>query len=203
MALEMVSVGIGVAGLVGLVSTCLDVLDKVNTYKNFDAESRSLALYFETDKRRFKKWLLGVGIVNGRLQDVHHQLLDDASQRQLVFDIVSHMCAVWSAGGASVAAFDLAVPDDAHAFPGRGGTVGTSRVQEPPSSTLPMVASKRTKMAWTLSGKKKFTDQLETFGKLVNCLYHLVPPARLGGEHSEYNLAGRERNKAAQDGKMT
>jgi hypothetical protein len=203
MVLEIVGVGIGVVGLAGLVSTCLDVLDKVDTYKNFGAESRSLELCFEADKHRFKKWLLGVGIVNGCLQDEHHQLLDDDSMSQLVVKIVRHICALWSAGGASAAAFDFVNQHDAHAFPGGGDTVGKSRAQKPPSSTLPMVASKRKRMAWALGGKAKFITQLESFGTLVNRLYDLVPPAQFSGGHSGNKLAGPEVHMATEDGKIT
>jgi hypothetical protein len=42
--MEVAGVGIGVVGLAGLVSSCLDVLEKVDTYKTFGSDAQSLSL---------------------------------------------------------------------------------------------------------------------------------------------------------------
>jgi hypothetical protein len=96
--MESADLGVGVVGLVGVVHASLNILDKVDTYKDFGTESRSLWLRFEAHKHRFRKWLHGVGIVNGRIQNKHHQLLDDAGLAELVGRIVVHICVLWSAG---------------------------------------------------------------------------------------------------------
>ena len=52
----------GFAGLAGLFTTCLDIIDRVDSYKDFGIESRSIIAQFEVDKPLFKKWATDVGI---------------------------------------------------------------------------------------------------------------------------------------------
>jgi hypothetical protein len=190
--MEAAGIITGVEGLLGLVA-----LDKVDTYEDIDTESRSIALCFEEDKHRFQTWLYGVGILNNHTPDEHNQLLDDDSLRLLVVNVLFHICTLWSARHESLTAFDGADPDDADAFPGGGGTVEESRVHKQPCPTQQPVASKREKLAWALGGKAKFIARLETFGRLVNCLYLLVSPTRFRGL-----LTAPEVHMAAHDGKF-
>jgi hypothetical protein len=41
---------------------------------------------FDADKYRFSRWLLAVGIVNGRLKDNHHPLLDDPALQPILIN---------------------------------------------------------------------------------------------------------------------
>jgi Prion-inhibition and propagation len=63
----------GIVGLAGLYNTCLDVIDKVDSYKDFDVESRSIIAY----RLLFQKWGKNVGIDKPVLADKHHANLDD------------------------------------------------------------------------------------------------------------------------------
>ncbi len=201
--MEPAGIGVGLVEPVGLVSKCLRILDEVDAGKISGAESRLLALCFEADKCRFLTWLLGVGIVDGRIEDNHNPLLDDDSQRQLVFSILSRMSAIWSAGDVLIAPVNGADLDDGHAFPGGGSAVEKTKVQKLLSPTQPTVASKRAKSAWALGGQAKFITQLEAFGTLVNRLYNLVPPARFGEGFSVPQLASPIVHMAAHDSKIT
>jgi hypothetical protein len=52
----------GFAGLASLFSTCLDVIERVDSYKDFGVESRCIIARFEADKHPFTKWAQDVGI---------------------------------------------------------------------------------------------------------------------------------------------
>ncbi len=68
------------------ISTCLDVLDKVDAYKSSGSNSHVMSACFDADKYRFSRWLLAVGIVNGRLKDNHHPLLDDPALQPILIN---------------------------------------------------------------------------------------------------------------------
>jgi hypothetical protein len=181
--MEIAGVGIGVVGLAGLVSTCLDVLERVDTYKAFGSDAQSLSLCFEADKHRFRQWLQTVGFVNGRLADAHNPLLDDPALKPLVYKILSHVCSIWGVGSARLSALEIADLGKADALPrgGGGGDGKLLRARKPTNPTRPSQSSKRTKIGWALGGgKAKFMTQLESFEALVNRLYSLVPPAGMG-----------------------
>lgn len=62
----------GFAGLAGLFSTCLGVIERVDSYKDFGAESRSIIAQFEADKYLFAKWAQDVGIDKDNLKNNYH-----------------------------------------------------------------------------------------------------------------------------------
>lgn len=67
----------GIVGLAGLFSTCLDVIERVESYKDFEIESRSIFSQFKADKLLFQRWAKRVGINELGLKEEHHKGLDD------------------------------------------------------------------------------------------------------------------------------
>ncbi|KAF2469631.1 ankyrin-1, partial [Lindgomyces ingoldianus] len=59
--MEPAGLAVGTIALVSLFSTCLEALEKLDNYKNFQIDSHHLAAQFEVDKLRFEKWGLAVG----------------------------------------------------------------------------------------------------------------------------------------------
>lgn len=57
----MEAIGFAV-GIAGLFSTCMDVVEKVNIYKDFEANSSALAAVFRADKLYLEQWASKVGI---------------------------------------------------------------------------------------------------------------------------------------------
>ncbi|GKT51786.1 uncharacterized protein ColSpa_11967 [Colletotrichum spaethianum] len=53
--MEPVGLAVGIVGLAGLFSSCLEAVEKFDSYKNFGRDSRSLATLFDTDKHRFEQ----------------------------------------------------------------------------------------------------------------------------------------------------
>lgn len=75
-------------GLIGLVSTYLDVIDRVNSYNDFGQEFRAINTLFDTDKFLFRKWAQNVGIGPGQLKDSHHKGLDDPETYRTVENVL-------------------------------------------------------------------------------------------------------------------
>lgn len=67
--MEPISFTAGIVGLVGLFSVCLDVIDKVDSYKEFGLESRSVVAQFKADKHLFANWAQDVGIHKSKLKN--------------------------------------------------------------------------------------------------------------------------------------
>jgi hypothetical protein len=59
--MELVGLAVGVAGLVGLFNTCLDLLDKFDSWRGCGSNLRSLAAQFQAHKPRFENWGHAVG----------------------------------------------------------------------------------------------------------------------------------------------
>jgi hypothetical protein len=53
--MEPIGFTVGIVGLAGLFSVCLDVIDKVDSYKDYRVESRSIIAQFDADKHLFTK----------------------------------------------------------------------------------------------------------------------------------------------------
>ncbi len=183
--MEIAGLGVGIvslAGLASLVGTCVDILDRVDAYRTFGPDSSAMALCFEADKHRLFRWLHNVGIENGRVDKVHHPLLDDSAVGPLVHRILASICNVWAAASDSsrLLESDRSQPDMTATLYGGGrgaASMAQSRPQLPHPTKRHALAAKKIKIGWALGGKAKFAAQLESFEALVNRLYSLVPPA--------------------------
>jgi hypothetical protein len=87
--MEPIGFAVGIAGLAGLFSVCLDVIDKVDSYKDFGVESRSIIAQFEADKHLFTKWAQDVGIDKDKIKNNHHSHLDNPKTNLIVRKILS------------------------------------------------------------------------------------------------------------------
>ncbi|KAK1579336.1 prion-inhibition and propagation-domain-containing protein, partial [Colletotrichum navitas] len=156
-------------GLAGLFSSCLEAVQRFDSYKNFGRDSRSLATQFDADKHRFEQWGRAVGFENGRLSDSHHPALDDAQKLTVVrklLDSIQDFCS----DAADALYQQYTQPDDGLA---KSGSISPRQIQ--PRYGAPM-ASRWRKAAWALTGKTKQTGHVQTFATLVQYLYDVVPP---------------------------
>ncbi|KAH6990055.1 hypothetical protein EDB80DRAFT_781838 [Ilyonectria destructans] len=79
--METAGLVVGLAGLAGLFNSCLESINKVQSYQTFGTDSHVL-------DTRFKRWGLGVGIEQGRLLPDHHSALDDKDTSTVVTDLL-------------------------------------------------------------------------------------------------------------------
>ncbi|KAM0188491.1 hypothetical protein ACHAPI_010598 [Fusarium lateritium] len=155
---------IGVAGLAGLFTSCLEALDKVQSYRTFGTDSHVLDTRFKAARARFERWGPGVGIEQGRLKHAHHPALDDKAVSDAVAELL-HIVVE-------------AICDASNVPPRRARGIGKDSLQrDRPMPRNAMHESKTKKMSWALWGKGKRTEQVEIFEKLVQQLHNLVPPS--------------------------
>ncbi|KAI0199187.1 prion-inhibition and propagation-domain-containing protein [Astrocystis sublimbata] len=173
--MEPAGLAVGIAGLVGIFSTCLDIVERWDSYKDFGVEFGSLVARFKADKIRFRQWGQLVGIDKSKHGDGYHKALDDPSIRRVVDEILQ-----------SIKHFD----DDTGNFPpalrpisGSVDTLAHSKTVlprgRPQFEKYQGATSRKSRLEWALRGKARFLALVESFDALVQKLYDLVPPDQL------------------------
>jgi Prion-inhibition and propagation len=87
--MEVAGLAIGVAGIAGLSSACVDALERIDSYRKFGIEANIVLTRFEIDKLLLKRWGIYVGIDKGRVVGPHHSCLDDEETQQVVRDTLT------------------------------------------------------------------------------------------------------------------
>ncbi|KAH7236530.1 ankyrin-1, partial [Fusarium tricinctum] len=80
----MEAVGLAV-GLVSLFSTCLEAVQRIDSYKTAGRDSRLLRAQLNATMHLFERWGDSVGIGKGKLSDNHHPALDDPKNFSLLW----------------------------------------------------------------------------------------------------------------------
>ncbi|KAF5540016.1 ankyrin repeat domain-containing protein [Fusarium mexicanum] len=157
----MEPVGLAV-GLVGLFSTCMDVMQRVDSYRTAGRDSRQLDAQLNATMHLFERWGDGVGISKGKLSDNHHPDLDNPRTYAVTKGLLN-----------SIKDFSATSNDP----PSPGGLQKTASFPTSGDITshVPKI-SKWQKTAWALRGKLKQTTHVQALAGLVSDLYSVVPP---------------------------
>lgn len=170
--MEPVGLAVGIVGLAGLFSTCLDVIERVDSYRDFGHDLGFLAAQFKTERLRFKQWGRALGIEHGYLSKDSHPALGDPETIRTAAELLSLVQKVYDGGLDDPGLPRPLLPDAKTAgdgfFPGLAHRGASSE-------------SKRGKLAWALREKRRVTAQVTEFGLLVHYLYTLVPPEGVNG----------------------
>ncbi|EWY99949.1 hypothetical protein FOYG_03874 [Fusarium oxysporum NRRL 32931] len=154
--MEVTGLAVGVVGLAGLFSVCLDSLSRFQSYRESNSETHVLDTRFRAARARFEQWGLSVGISNGRLQPDHHHGLDNKETADLLESILQIIAKT--------------VCDESILQRSRTGP----RPQNGQFGGLWQSRSKRLK--WALGGQESRNEQVDIFEKLVQQLHNLIPP---------------------------
>lgn len=162
--MEAAGLAIGAAGLVSLFGSCLDALDRIDSFRDFAKESLYLQIQLDSAKIRLRQWGEAVGFQEERLSNSHHELLNDPEILALIREtllIIRHECSKTKESRSQ----DQLLESNEH--------VNADRSQ---SRILSIHGSWRRKMAWSLRQKAKRSGQVERVQSLVQNLYDLVSP---------------------------
>jgi hypothetical protein len=167
----------GFVGLAGLFSTCLEVIDRVDSYKDFGVESRSIITQLEADKHIFIKWAQDVGIDQDPDKAKNNSNFDNPETILIVQKVLWNIQEIFSKTERTVSSLQTVVEAGPTSFPDGIHFLN----QRKKSQNLEGGISKRSRIGWSLRGKAKFTHQVQQFGALVQRLHSLVPPDGLTG----------------------
>jgi hypothetical protein len=164
--MEVAGLAIGIAGLAGLFTSCVDALDKLQTYKAFSGDAHRLDTQFEAERLRFRQWGHDVGLEQGQLNSTgQHRALEEPATNATVCELLRIVHALCEPGELVRKSSGLETDDKAQA-------------QKVPST------SKRKKLAWALWGKDKRKEEVGLLKDIVDQLFNLVPPTNVG-EHGQ------------------
>jgi len=182
---------IGVVGLAGLFSVCLDVIETVDSYKDYGPESRSIIAQFEADKHLFKNWAQDVGIDRDKTNNNYQNRLDDPETNLIVQKVLSSIQEIFSQTEGTVSNLQPAVDVGPTSFPRGIHFLNTRQKSQNPGAAI----SKRGRIGWSLRSKAKFIYQVQQFGALVQRLHSLVPPdAQTGAVKVHRSTIGNDLN---------
>lgn len=168
--MEPISFAAGVVGLAGLFSVCLDVVDKVDSYKDFAVESRSIIAQFEADKFLFTKWAKGVGIHKDVSENNYHSDLDNPEINLRVQWILSGIQEIFRKTDRTASNLRSMIEAGPNPFPD-GILFHNTRIKP---QKLKGDISKRSRIGWSFRTKARFIAQVQQFGALVQRLQSLV-----------------------------
>ncbi|KAH7163707.1 hypothetical protein DER46DRAFT_604910 [Fusarium sp. MPI-SDFR-AT-0072] len=155
--METTGLVIGVAGLAGLFTSCLEAVNIVQSYQTFRTDSHTLNTRFKVAKTLFEQWGLRVGIEQGRLLPHHHSGLDDENTSIRVMELL-HI-------------ITKTICDESNMPLHRTGAGGRGGEQ----TYTGMPGSRRQKLSWATRRKGVRIEEVEIFEKLVDQLDKLVP----------------------------
>ncbi|KAF8252071.1 hypothetical protein K440DRAFT_609907 [Wilcoxina mikolae CBS 423.85] len=185
MPIDPIGLALGLAGLPGLFTACLGILDRISTAKSYGKDYRIFTTKVETERLRLLLWGQAVGLApaadgtsppsSPQLQDPRigkavcelltwaFQLFEDEEgmrKRHISSGTSARAFVTYLPGRNNIAQQMAAVSVDSPRGRARGN-VKTSAVM---------------KMKWAISGKRKSEKLLEDLSWFVDKLHELVPP---------------------------
>ncbi len=171
--MEFVGLSIGIAGLAGLFSACMDAIEHVHAYKNSDYESGYITAPFSANKILFHRWAEDVGIAGGELKDVHHPDLDNVEVASVVGRMLSIMNEIFCRTDSISSKLPIKSIDNEISSLSKTHSSSIKKLFSTKISHSS--ASRGDRLFWALGGKAHLIAQVEAFGVFVGKLYEIVP----------------------------
>ena len=169
--MEPVGLAVGIVGLAGLFSSCLEVVEKVSAYKSFEKDSSRLGSQFKATKLRLKHWGEAVGLsTDGTLASKHHAALDDPDTCEMVKELLKCIADASMANAGHGATLNGPVQTQK----GRG-VLSTSLLHRP-MDAKPLSKTRSNRIGWALTGRSNRIEEVDVLQELVQHLHDLVPP---------------------------
>jgi hypothetical protein len=182
--MEPVSFAVGIAGLAGLFSTCLDVIEKAKMYRDFGSEHSLISTKYKADKVMFQLWAQKVGIGKLGPQDARHNHLDNPEIATIVQMILLSIKDIFTKSEGDLSKIQLISEHDANGFFEFGNDLDEYNAQT--LGLQAVVVSKRHRLRWAFGGKDKSIERAQMFSDMVSKLYSLVPPEDRDSLSSRY-----------------
>lgn len=159
-------------GIFSLYSTFLEVLKHVDSYKSFGTDVTILFNRYEASKLKLQKWADMVGVRDNQLVAPHDPRLDDPRVASVIRNILRCLTEIFDKTEYTNNSIGLSTgPRLAEA-----NGWATSDEAAPMKSEQPLPSSRRSRLAWAMGRRDRFTKDICNFEGLVNILCDIVPP---------------------------
>ena len=163
--MEPIGLAVGIVGLAGLFSSCLEAVQRFESWKDYGSEWKSVAAQFEAERILLERWGQAVGLQSSSLEGKHHVALDNpriCSNVTQLLHLIEDLCGSL---------------DDFSTSPlSRTNSAKAGAFRGPRKTDHGAPDSKWQRIKWALGRGEKSTAQVDQFSVLVQKLYSLVPP---------------------------
>lgn len=164
--MEPVGLAVGVVGLAGVFSVCLDAVERFDAWKNFGDELATLRVRVEVQRLRLDKWGQAVGLKQSSASDVeghHHPALEDARTSRTVKTLLTTIQ-------------DVSIRKGSAFFADNSESVGAGSDLATQGHFGISPTSKRARLKWAFKDKITVRAAVEELAGLIQDLHDLVPP---------------------------
>ncbi|KAG8529665.1 uncharacterized protein KY384_005146 [Bacidia gigantensis] len=159
-------------GIVSLYNATIDIIDRVDSYKDFATGSQTTIARFNASKLKLQNWANSLGIHDGGLADPHDTRLDDPQTALVITNVLRSLEKAFDKVEYRSTSLKLPVRQRSARNDDWVINLGKIRNEVEPSRT----SSKSSRLAWATGGKLKLSDDVNTFEALVDVLYGIVTP---------------------------
>lgn len=179
--MEPVSFAVGVIGLAGLFSTCLDAVSRLDSWREYDTDYRVLQAQYNAQKHRLEKWGQFIGIQDQEISDEHHDILDDPKTSARIKELLLGIDLVCRGKDKSLLNFSL----------GKEKQNSKALLFQRDATR----DSKGDKIKWVLGAKAKRTSQVQKFTSMVEDLHNIIPVGEKHGPGDKLKHSNTMRGK--------
>lgn len=170
--MELAGLGIGIVGLAGLFNTCLDIVARIDSYKEADFDAKFLSTQFESDKIILRQWGQQVGLAGDPSgQNNPSKKFDDPNVQAVVHKTLELITRIDSEAGIDLQdSLQSSDPTGPKSMPN-----APDRTKRRLTESLKIQGSRSSRVTWSLKNKTKYANKVQAFGVLVRQLFQLIP----------------------------
>ncbi|KAL8670597.1 MAG: hypothetical protein Q9168_004871 [Polycauliona sp. 1 TL-2023] len=163
-------------GILSLYKATIEILDRVDAYKTFGAESQISLVHFEAAKVRLHDWADQVGLRNGRLVAHHSPLLDEPKRAMIVQMALESLMRLLDE--VEDASSSLKLP--ARRPTAKADLWPTALDETRKKPERHQAISKMGRISWAMGGREKLDKKIAVLEGLVNVLFQVAAPGDVG-----------------------
>ena len=159
-------------GIASLFTACLEVLERVDAYKDFDVESHHALALFDAGKARLQRWGAEMDISGGRLKDPHDPRLDNPEINLVIRKLLDNAIEIFAEAESTRSRLHNST---------EGEPKGPLDLQGDPKAQ-PLKRTKsygpslvKDRLRWALRSRGRFINHVDMLNKVVDSLHSLVP----------------------------
>jgi hypothetical protein len=165
---------VSLVGIAGLYSTCLQILEQIDTGRHVNSTASPLSARWVASQHLLKVWGNRIGIEDGAIHTPYHPKLDDDNARGVVFYLLAILENIMSDQKRLTDRYGLS----SQLHPTSLMTNVTEVVDKMSLKGSSTRIGLRRRFRWAITDRTKFTDLVKELEVIVDRLYVTMPPEK-------------------------